>query len=229
MRKLFIALLFLCASSARADFLQDLYVKYPAAKDAVVKKAFGNFYSVIRGNEVVFINDDLSILINGDVVDLKANRSLTATLRDANRPKFNISDLREVDAIKIGKGTRRIFVFSDPDCPYCRQLQSELGKLTDVAVHVYPLPLPGLHPAAAAIAESIWCSDNPAGAWNAYLIKGVTPVQKTCDNPIKRNAALAAKYQVFGTPAIVFEDGSVLPGAVPAATIEARLAAVAKK
>jgi thiol:disulfide interchange protein DsbC len=229
MRTFFLAILLLCTSSARADFLQDLYVKYPAAKDAVVKKAFGNFYSVIRGNEVVFINEDLTILINGDVVDLKANRSLTTTLRDANRPKFSLSDLRETDAIKLGKGSRRIFVFSDPDCPYCRQLQTELGKLTDVAVHVYPFPLTTLHPAAAAIAEGIWCSTNPAAAWNDYLLKGIKPVEKTCANPMERNAALAAKYRVFGTPAIVFEDGSVLPGAVPAATIEARLAALVKK
>nr|WP_314542650.1 DsbC family protein [uncultured Massilia sp.] len=229
MRKLILALSLTCCAQAHADFLQDLHTKYPQTKDAVVKKAFGNFYSIVRGNEIIYINDDLSILINGDVVDLKANRSLTNTLREANRPKVDLSDLRESDAIKMGHGTRKIFVFSDPDCPYCRQLQGELGKLENVSVFVLPLPLTGLHPNAATIAENIWCAADRSAAWNGYLLRGVKPAEKACSNPLVRNAALAAKYRVLGTPAIVFEDGSVVPGAVPASAIEARLAALAKK
>lgn len=229
MRALAFAVSLVCCSLARADFMQDLQAKYPETKNAVVKKAFGNFYSVVRGNEVVYINEDLSILINGEVVDLKANRSLSTTLREAHRPKFKLSDLREGDAIRMGSGRRRIFVFSDPDCPFCRQLQGELGKLQDVAVYVLPFPLTGLHPNAASVAESIWCASDQGAAWNSYLLRGVQPAAKSCANPLERNAALAAKYQVLGTPAIVFEDGSVIPGAVPVATIEARLAALAKK
>lgn len=229
MRAFVLALALAWSSQAHADFLQDLHTKFPETKDAVVKKSFGNFYSVVRGNEVVYINDDLSILINGDVVDLKANRSLTTALREANRPKFKPGDLHDSDAIRLSSGRRRIYVFSDPDCPFCRQLQGELVKLDDVAVYVLPFPLAGLHPNATAIAESIWCAPDPAAAWNGYLLRGAKPAAKSCANPLERNAALASKYQVFGTPAIVFEDGSVIPGAVPVATIEARLAALAKK
>lgn len=229
MRTLAFTISLLCCSTAHADFTQDLHAKFPETKNAVVKKAFGNFYSVVRGTEVVYINEDLSILINGDVVDLKANRSLTAGLRDANRPRFQMADLREADAIRIGNGRRRIVVFSDPDCPYCRQLQGELGKLQDVSVFVLPFPLTGLHPNAAAIAESIWCAPDRGVAWNGYLLQGTRPADKSCANPLERNAALAAKYQVFGTPAIVLEDGSIIPGALPAPAIEARLAALAKK
>jgi thiol:disulfide interchange protein DsbC len=229
MRKLILALSLICCANVRADFQEDLHKKYPQTKDAVVNKAFGNFYSIVRGNEIIYINDDLSILINGDVVDLKANRSLTNSLREISRPKFDPSELREADAIKMGNGARRIFVFSDPDCPFCRQLQGELDKLKDVTVLVLPLPLIGLHPNAAAISRNIWCAADRSAAWNGYLLRGVKPVQKECSNPIARNAALAAKYRVVGTPAIVFEDGSVIPGAVAASVIEARLTALAKK
>lgn len=231
MRALLITLALTCGTQARADFLQDLHAKFPQTKDAVVKKSFGNFYSVVRGNDVLYINDDLSILINGDVVDLKENRSLTRALRDASRPKVDPADLRaaQADAIRLGAGSRKVFVFSDPDCPYCRQLQAELGKLQNVSVFVLPLPLTGLHPNAATIAENIWCAADRTAAWNAYLLRGQKPVDQKCSNPLDRNAALAAKYRVLGTPAIVFEDGSVVPGAVPAPIIEARLAALAKK
>lgn len=231
MRALVIALALTCSTQARAGFLQDLHAKFPQTRDAVVKKSFGNFYAIVRGNEVIYINDDLSILINGDVVDLKENRSLTGALREANRPRVDPADLRaaETDAIRMGTGKRKVFVFSDPDCPYCRQLQGELGKLQDVSVFVLPLPLASLHPNAATIAENIWCAADRAAAWNAYLLRGQKPVDRKCSNPLDRNAALATKYRVLGTPAIVFEDGSVVPGAVPASMIEARLAALAKK
>lgn len=229
MRALLIALSMACCAQARADFLHDLHAKFPETKEAVVKKSFGNFYSVVRGSEVIYINEDLTILINGDVVDLKGNRSLTNALREANRPKFDPAELREADAIRMGSGSRRLFVFSDPDCAFCRQLQGELGKLTNVTVYILPFPLTGLHPNAAAIAENIWCAEDRTAAWNGYLLRGVKPAEKSCSNPLERNAALAAKYRVLGTPAIVFEDGSVVPGAVPASTIEARLAALTKK
>jgi thiol:disulfide interchange protein DsbC len=220
-----------CCAQAKADFLQDLHAKFPPTKDAIVKKSFGNFYSVVRGNEILYINEDLTILINGEVIDLKENRSLTNALREANRPRFSASDLRaaEPDAIRMGTGGRKVFVFSDPDCPYCQQLQGELGKLRNVSVFMLPLPLAALHPNAPATAQSIWCADDRAAAWNAYVLRGVRPNDRSCDNPLARNAALAAKYRVMGTPALVFEDGSVLPGAVPASTIEARLSALAKK
>jgi thiol:disulfide interchange protein DsbC len=231
MRAFLFALALTCCTQARADFLQDLHVKFPQTKNAVVKKSFGNFYSVVLGNEVIYINEDLTILINGDVVDLKENRSLTNTLREANRPKFDPAELRaaETDAIRMGAGSRRLYVFSDPDCTFCRQLQGELSKLQNVAVYILPFPLTGLHPNAAGIAENIWCADDRTAAWNGYLLRGLKPNAKSCSNPLARNAALAAKYRVYGTPAIVFEDGSVVPGAVPASTIEARLASLAKK
>ena len=231
MRALLLSLALACTTQAKADFLQDLHAKYPQTHDAVVKKAFGNFYSIVLGSEVIYINEDLTILINGDVVDLRENRSLTNTLRDANRPRFAPADLRaaKADAIRLGDGSRKVFVFSDPDCPYCRQLQGELGKLRNVSVFVLPLPLASLHPNAAAIAEGIWCTTDRTVAWNAYLLHGLKPAARKCSNPLERNAALAAKYRILGTPAIVFQDGAIVPGAVSASTIEARLAALATK
>lgn len=216
--------------SAQADFVQELISKFPNASDAKVEKAFADFYSVVKGNEVVFVSEDFSILINGDVIDLAGGgKSLTTQLRDANKPKFNVSDLNTKDAIKFGSGSKRLYVFSDPDCPYCRQLEGDLGKLKDTQVYVFPFPLTSLHPNARVISESIWCSADKAASWKAYLLAGVKPKFATCDNPISRNLALGEKYQVQGTPALVFEDGSIIPGAVSAERIQAQLDAGASK
>ena len=233
--KQFFRLCFLLAGisatlAAHADFEKDLVERFPSVAGGKIERSFPGFWSVTKGSDVVFIRDDLSILINGDVVDLATNKSLTAQLREANKPKLNISELNLNDAIKFksGSGARRLFVFSDPDCPYCRQLETELDKLTDVQVFIFPFPLTSLHPNARVISESIWCQLDRTTAWKGYLLKGKNPTFSTCDNPISRNLALGTKFQIQGTPALIFEDGTVIPGLMPAARIEAQLAASKK-
>lgn len=206
-----------------ADFATDLLIKFPKISGATITKSFGNFYSIVKGNEVYFISDDMLIMINGEVIDLKENNSITQKLREANRPKVKISDLNLNDAIKIGSGTDKLYVFSDPDCPYCLQLENEFDKLPGVTIYVFPMPLGSLHPNSPAMAESIWCSDNKATVWHNYLTKRIKPTMANCKNPIERNLAFADKYQIAGTPAIIFEDGTVIPGAVNVAIIKAQI------
>ena len=221
-------LLLLC-TQARADFLTDLHARFPQTKNAVVAKAFANFYSVVRGNEVLFINDDFTILINGEVVDLKANSSLTSSLRNANRPKVNVAELDLKDAIKFGTGDSKLFVFSDPQCPACRKLEPDLEKLVGVTIYLFPFPIASLHPTAALISEQIWCSKNRQAAWRDYINRGVKPGELSCDNPVARNVIAGNKHRLFGTPALIFEDGSVIPGAVPASVIQTKIDTLRKK
>lgn len=208
-----------------SDFIKQLNARFPATVGSKIEPAFPGFWSVIKGSEVLFVRDDLSVLIPGDVIDLKTNKSLASSLRAANKPHISAKDLDTRDAIKIGTGSRRLYVFSDPDCTYCRQLEPELAKLRNVQVFVFPFPLVGLHPNARVIAESIWCQPDRATAWRQYLLTNIAPPTTTCDNPISRNLALGDRLQILGTPALVFEDGTVVPGAIGAERIEAQLVA----
>jgi len=224
-----LALLLSCgvAIAGESDFAARLLKKFPTTAGAKVKPAFPGFYSVVKGSEVLFINDELSILINGEVVDLSANKSLTGELKQANRPKVDLSLLNPADAIAFGSGTRTLYVFSDPDCPHCRALEVDLKQLRDTRVYVFPFPLTGLHPRAAEVAESIWCAEpasRPA-AWQAYLLLGTEPSPRRCDNPLARNLAIGQTMQINGTPALIFADGTLVPGRIPLAAIEAQLQA----
>lgn len=227
-KKIFLLASLTTTLAAHADFSEDLVKRFPGAAGGKIERAFPGFWSVVKGNEVLFIRDDLSVLINGEVVDLATNKSLTAELREANKPKVNISELKLEDAITFGSGSRRLFVFTDPDCPYCRQLEAELDKLKNVQVFVFPFPLTALHPNSRVISESIWCNTGRATAWKSYLKQGKKPPFATCDNPISRNLALGEKFQIQGTPALIFEDGTVIPGLIPADRIEAQLVAAQK-
>lgn len=214
---------------AHADFQQRLEEKFPTAVGAKVEKSFPGFWSVVKNGEVIFVSDDLSTMINGDVIDLNNKQSITARLKAENQPKVDISLLHEKDAIKMGKGSRRIYVFSDPDCPYCKRLQHDLNQLENTEVLIFPMPLVQLHPKAQEVSESIWCQPNQEKAWLSYMDAGQLPKTSTCDNPISRNLALADKLHIMGTPAIIFGDGSLVPGAIPVEVINEKLKSLAVK
>jgi thiol:disulfide interchange protein DsbC len=225
LRSVFTFLVAAASFSVHAGFEEDLIQRFPVAQGAKIEKVFPGFYSVVKGGEVVFVRDDLSILINGDVIDLKENKSIATQLREANKPKLDVAKLNTQDAIKFGIGKNKLYVFSDPDCPYCKQLENDLGRLQDTQVFVFPYPLTSIHPNARVIAESIWCSPSKQTAWKEYLLEGKKPKFATCDNPISRNLAIGESNQIQGTPALIFEDGTIIPGAIPLQRIEAQIAA----
>jgi len=229
-RKLAVFSIFTCFTAlAHADFQERLIAKFPTAEGAKIEKAFPGFWSVVKNNEVLYFNEDLTMMINGDVINLTNNQSLTEKLKEANSPKIDVSKLPLGDAIKLGEGMRRIFIFSDPDCPYCKRLEIALNQLKNTQIFIFPLPLTELHSNARVVSESIWCQSNPKQAWKSYMDSGITPVATTCDNPISRNLILAKKLHIMGTPAIIFEDGSIVPGAIAVERINEKLNSLSKK
>lgn len=216
MRKILTTLVIACATQgAFADISAKLMEKFPATEGAKIEKAWPGFYAVIKGTEIVFVAEDLSIMINGDVIDLNSQRSITAEFKSKNKPRIDLSKLNERDAIKFGQGRHKLVVFSDPDCPFCKKLESDLVRLPDTQVLVFPYPLVNLHPQARVVAESIWCSPDQQTAWRSYLLGNLRPKFSTCDNPISRNLVLGEELQIQATPTLIFEDGTVVPGAIP--------------
>ena len=209
---------------SHAGVPEDIIAKFPQTASAKIAPAFSNFWSVVQGGEVIFISDDLKTLVNGTAIDVATNRNLTAELIDANKPKMNVAELDTRDAFLVkSSGKKKLYVFSDPDCPYCRSLEKTFDQLTGVSIYVFPLPLVSLHPNAATVSETLWCQKNAGQAWHAYLTTGAKPADAKCANPINKNIALASKYAINGTPAIIFEDGTILPGAASAKTIMDKL------
>ena len=215
------------AHAAPADFEAKVIERFPQAEGAKIEKAFDNFYSIIKGGEVVFVDESLSYMVTGDVVNLNENYSVVAKLKEANRPKINLADLKTKDAIKLvrGNGAKKMYVFSDPDCPYCKKLEPEFDQLQNVTIYVFPMPLDSLHPNARKVSEWIWCSKDRATAWHSYVSGKSMPASTSgsCETPIDRNIALAKKMGIYGTPAIIFESGEIIPGLIPVAQIEQKL------
>jgi thiol:disulfide interchange protein DsbC len=209
------------------QFLETLQRRFPNTQGAIVTRAMPGYWAIVKDDQVVFIDDALTVLVTGDVVDLKTNQSLSAKLLEAQRPKVSVASIPLNNAIQFGAGSRRLVVFSDPDCPHCKRIEHELAQLKDVSIYVLPYPITQLHPEASERARAIWCSDKPAQAWREYLLEGRMPAQfkADCRAPLAENLALGAKWRITGTPTLVFDDGTVMPGAATAARIEAQLQA----
>jgi thiol:disulfide interchange protein DsbC len=217
---------------ARADFGDEFREKFPDVKGAQITKSFGNFYAVKSpDSSLVFISDDFKILISGTVLDLLTSKQLSLAGKSVDKTTINLQDLRPELAIQLGHGNRHLYVFSDPQCPYCQKLEKNFDKLDDVTIHVLPLPIEELHPSAKMITTQIWCSGEPPVSWSNYLLYGMVPQVLSgtdCRAPIDSVAAVAMKYGIHATPTLVFEDGSVVAGAMDPLKINATLSLVAR-
>lgn len=128
--------------------------------------------------------------------------------------------------IKVkGNGARKLVLFSDPDCPYCKQLERELVAVDDVTIYTFLYPLASIHPDAERKAHLLWCAPDRAKAWDAWMLGAKEPAPATpgCQAPLAEVHALARRLNISGTPGIVFADGKLVPGAIPRQRIEALL------
>ena len=164
----------------------------------------------------------------GKAIDLKTKKDL-AEQRSEELLKVDFSSLPLDKAIvKVkGDGSRKLAVFSDPDCPFCQELEQELSKLDHVTIYTFLYPITSLHPDAERKARLVWCAKDRVQAWDDMMLKGKEPAANDapCSAPLKEINAYAQKNWISGTPGLVFADGRLIPGMIKGFQIERFLAA----
>lgn len=186
---------------------------------------FKDIYEVYMGGRIVYTNDDAKYFLVGNLIDLPNQVNITEQ-RQQVLSSIDVSKLPLNQAIKKvkGKGQRVIYLFSDPDCPYCKKLEAELDKVDNLTIYLFINPITSLHPTADKTSKQIWCSSQPYQAWTDYTLKGIAPTAKdNCKNPIDKNLELAKKLEVTGTPTFFLKDGRRISGALPATELEMML------
>lgn len=129
------------------------------------------------------------------------------------------------DAIKTvrGDGSRKIAVFSDPNCPYSKRYEAELSKLNNVTVYTFITPVGGQ--TSASLAQDIVCSNYPSNTWRNWMINGVLPAKNNCNaESVEHNLPLYQKVGARGTPFSILIDGRTIGGAAPASEVDKMLA-----
>lgn len=199
--------------------------KFPEAGSniEVTKTTFG-WYEVYAGGRLFYTDEDVNYFFLGNIVEAKSMSNITAQrLQKLSAIKFESLPLDFAIKTVRGNGKRKVAVFSDPDCPYCKRLEKDLANVTDVTIYTFLYPIPSLHPDAARKSKAIWCAPNRQKAWDDYMLRGVLAAEKSCDSPIDEIQAVGQKYKMNGTPTLVFADGRVVPGAIPTSDMETYL------
>ena len=200
--------------------------------DEISKTPMEGLYEVrVNQSEIFYTDAQGNFLIQGNLIDVRAQEDLTEK-RQAKLTEIDFKDLPIKDAFTIvrGNGKRKVAVFEDPNCGYCKRFERDLAAIKDVTVYTFLLPILG--PDSNVKSRDIWCSKEAAKSWRAWMIDGVAPARTMgqCDSAaLERNVEFARKYRINGTPALFFEDGTRKPGALPQAEVEKLLVAAAKK
>ncbi len=199
--------------------------------DEVIKTPIPGLFEVRLGTDLIYSDETGNHIIQGSIIDTRTRADLTqARIDKLTQIDFASLPLKDAILIKQGTGARKLVIFSDPNCGYCKKIERDLLELKNVSIYTFLYPVLG--PDSSAKSKDIWCAKEPGKTWRIWMIEGTTPAaaKANCDTAaLDRNLAMGQKYKVQGTPAVVFEDGSRVPGALPAAQIEARMLAAAKK
>ena len=222
------------ALADEASLKKALEAAYPKFKiESVIKTPYAGLYEVFMGGQIIYTDEKLTYLIaEGRLVDPKTKKDITGErMEELTKIDFNTLPLDQAIKVVKGNGSRKLVVFSDVDCPYCKRLeQNELSNISDVTIYTFLYPIEQLHPDAAAKSKLIWCANNRAKAWNDWIFNNKLPATTgNCEVPLEKVGELARKVGVTSTPTLIFADGKRILGAQPYKEIERYLQNAVKK
>lgn len=224
--KWFALFLFATLTAAHADENEirlSLQSKFPniGKLGHVVKTPYAGLYEVVIEDQLLYTDEQGQYLFDGSVIEVKTRRDLSEERR---RQLFAVDfDKLPLDlAIKKvkGNGKRKLAYFTDPNCGYCKLLEKELAKITDVTLYAFLYPI---FQGSDEIARNVYCAKDPVKAWDDLMLRGIAPVRTVCNAPLEKTLALGKKHHVGGTPNLVFGDGMQVSGYLRAEELEKRL------
>jgi thiol:disulfide interchange protein DsbC len=232
------------AQQNMAPTLANAATQVPAAVDATVRRNLGQrvpelgkidevartpmpgVFEVRVGTDLFYTDADGNYLINGQLIDTRGKRNLTEERLDKLLAvDFNALPAKDAFTIVRGNGKRKIAVFEDPNCPYCKHFEQELQKVDNVTVYMYLYPILG--PDSAEKSRNLWCSKEKGKAWQAWMLHAEVPPKAdgNCDPAaLARNLEFGKNHKITGTPTLFFTSGQRVPGAIGTADIEKLLA-----
>jgi thiol:disulfide interchange protein DsbC len=217
-------------ANATTDSVQQAFTeRFPGITiDAVRTTPFPNLYEVQIGADLVYTDAEVDYIMQGALVDARTRTDLTAQrIEQLNQVSFDSLPLDLAVKQVKGDGSRKLAVFEDPNCGYCKQLHRVLEGIDNVTVYTFLYPI--LSPDSHDKARDIWCAPDRAATWKDWMVRNRAPAAAQCDTPIQEVLALGRKLRVQGTPAMIFSDGTRTNGMLPGNQLSQRLDTLAAK
>ncbi len=226
-----LALLGLSAGAQEATIRKNLAKRMPKlpAIESVSRTVLPGIYEVRIDNLVLYTNASGRYLLQGELIDIQKGRNLTEErTQKLNAVAFSALPLKDALTTVQGTGKRKIAVFADPNCGYCKTIEKDLKKLKNVTVYTFLYPV--LSQDSIDKSRNIWCSRERNAAWDNWMLKGqaAAPAAAMCDSSaISRNSAFGQKHRITSTPTLIFSDNSRVSGALNAEQIEQKMGSAA--
>ena len=222
------------AAWAQEDVIRkNLPARLPQFKqiDEVRKSEIGGLYEVrVDGSEIYYTDAKADFLIEGSLIDTRSKRNLTEErVEKLTAVKFDSLPLKDAFIVVRGNGERKLAVFEDPNCGYCKRFERDLQKVDNVTIYMFLYPILGAD--SVEKSKAIWCAKDRVAAWLDWMLRdqSATSAAAGCDaTALSRNIELGRKHKINGTPTLLFTNGSRVPGAVDAKKVEQMLAQAAK-
>ena len=217
------------ATAQDATIRKNLIERLPnlPAIDEISKTAMPGLFEVrVNGTEIFYTDAEGNFLIQGSLFDTKARVNITEE-RSNKLSAIDFAALPIKDAFTIvrGNGKRKIAVFEDPNCGYCKRFEQNMQKVDNVTFYMFLYPILG--PDSTAKSNNLWCAKDKAKAWQDYMVRDQAVAPATCDTAaVARNVEFGKKHKITGTPTMFFVDGTRVPGAIDAPQVEKILAAI---
>ena len=214
------------AHAQEATIRKNLAERIPQMQkiDEVTRSAMPGLFEVrVNGTDIFYSDAEGNFLIQGSLIDTRQRRNLTEERIDKlSAVSFDSLPLKDAFTIVRGTGKRKLAVFEDPNCGYCKRFERDLQKVDNVTIHLFLYPILGAD--STEKSKLIWCTKDPAKAWLDWMVRDQAPSASggvPCDTAaLTRNVELGRKHKISGTPTLLFADGSRVPGAISAAQVE---------
>ncbi len=194
--------------------------------ESVSKTPISGLYEVLlEDNDIYYTDASGNYLVQGSMIDTRTKRNLTEERTDKlNAIAYASLPFKDAITIVRGNGQRKLAVFADPNCGYCKRFERDLQKVDNITVHLFLYPVLGAD--SNEKSRHIWCAKDPGKAWLDMMTRDATPSPASCDTAaLTRNLEFGRKHKITGTPTLLAQDGKRVPGAIPLAQIEQLIAA----
>lgn len=193
-------------------------------------------YEIARGAEVTYVTTDGQFLFTGDLYRI-AKTGAFPNLSDARRRELRLkllATLPESQMIVFSPAQPKytVTVFTDPDCPWCRKLHSQIAEYNKLGIKVrYAFfPREGMDSEAAHTLEAVYCSPDRKDALTRAKLGQPVKMTANCNaSPVRQSWKLGHDIGVESTPNLVLEDGELIPGYLPPRDLLAKIAPQAAK
>ena len=195
---------------------------------SVSQSPVAGLYEVVINNSIVYTDAQGKYLIQGEILEIKTGNNITQA-RESEVNKVNWNEFPLQNAVKVvrGNGSRKMVVFADPNCGYCKRLEKTFSEMNHVTIYTFLMPI--LSPDSTTKSKQIWFSADSGKTWVDWMVNGTTPTGKQdCATPLEKNIALGKSLNISGTPAIFFIDGTRIPGAASKEALEKKLSSTSK-